>query len=83
MIDQPDFYSDRKFCTSCEDYVPYLMSLEHSYCAHCGANVKLFSEKDWETFHASLKERRPKGGRPRKQQQRQRKSGGEDVAKGA
>ena len=77
-MDQSDFYSDRKYCTHCEDYVPYLMSLDHSYCAHCGENVRLFSDKDWDEFHASLKERRPKGGRPRK-----RKTGGEDVAKGA
>ena len=31
-----DYYNDRKYCTQCEDYVPYLMSIEHSYCAQCG-----------------------------------------------
>ena len=66
-MDHTDFYNDRKYCTGCEDYVPYLQSVEHSYCSVCGEQVRLFSDEDWEAFHASLKERRPKGGRPRKQ----------------
>ena len=61
-----NFYNDRKFCPECDTYVPYLQSMEHSYCAACGAQVRLFSESDWSTFHNNLKERRPKGGRPRK-----------------
>ena len=65
-MDYPDFYSDKKFCDACGTYRAYLQSLEHSYCAQCGAEVRLFSETDWEAFHAELKERRPKGGRPRK-----------------
>ena len=64
-----DFYNDRKYCDECAHYVHYLQSLEHSYCACCGRVVRLFSEEDWTTFHASLKERKPKGGRPRKSQQ--------------
>ena len=66
MMDQPDFYEDRKWCHQCEGYVPYLMSTDHSYCIQCGAEVRLFSDDDWQAFNASLKERRPKGGRPRK-----------------
>ncbi len=65
-MDQPDFYSDKKFCDRCGTYRAYLQSLEHSYCVECGTEVRLFSEQDWEAFHSSLKERRPKGGRPRK-----------------
>jgi len=77
MLDHSDYYSDHKYCHECEAYVPYLMSLEHSYCAQCGSRVRLFSESDWEAFHAALKERRPKGGgRPRK---RPAKGGGDDL----
>ena len=66
MDNNLDYYSDRKFCPQCETYVSYLQSMEQSYCVQCGQQVRLFSEEDWTAFHASLKERRPKGGRPRK-----------------
>ncbi len=62
-----DFYSDLKWCDSCSDYRRYLMSMEHSYCVECGGKVRLFSSDDWDSFHTELKDRRPKGGRPRKQ----------------
>ena len=61
-----DYYSDRKHCTTCNAYVPYLMSIEHSYCVHCGSEVRLFSQQDWESFHTNLSAKRPKAGRPRK-----------------
>lgn len=61
-----DFYQDRKYCPQCSDYVSYLQSMEHAYCVNCGGQVRLFSEDDWNSFHTALKERRPKGGRPRK-----------------
>lgn len=61
-----DFYDDRKFCTQCNDYVPYLMSMDHSYCVECGGQVRLFSKADWTEFSESMKSARPKGGRPRK-----------------
>ena len=60
-----DYYKDRKYCTHCEDYVLYLMSVDHSYCAQCGHQVRLFSDADWESFNDSMKMKR-KGGRPRK-----------------
>ena len=63
---QNDFYDDLKWCDSCSDYRRYLMSLDHSYCVECGGKVRLFSRGDWENFHTAMKERRPKGGRPRK-----------------
>jgi hypothetical protein len=65
-MDHADFYSDRKYCPECEGYVAYLMSLETSYCASCGSEVRLFSKADWDNFHESIKTQRPKGGRPRK-----------------
>ena len=65
-MENPDYYSDRKFCAHCNAYVAYLMSLEHSYCAQCGSEVRLFSKADWSEFHQTMQERRPKGGRPRK-----------------
>ena len=61
-----DYYSDRKYCPSCDKYVHYLMSIEHSFCVECGVEVRLFSKEDWEQFNASLNAKRPKGGRPKK-----------------
>lgn len=66
-----DFYNDRKYCPHCRDYVSYLQGVEQSWCVRCGRPVRLFSEEDWSAFHESLKERRPKGGRPRKDQDRE------------
>jgi hypothetical protein len=43
-----DYYSDRKFCPTCDSYVSYLRSIEHSYCVQCGGEVRLFSKEDWE-----------------------------------
>jgi len=65
---ETDFYNDKKFCPRCRDYVSYLQSMEHSYCVACGQQVRLFSDADWTEFHDSLKERKPKGGRPRRDQ---------------
>lgn len=65
-METPDYYSDRKFCAHCNQYVAYLMSVERSYCAECGKEVRLFSKEDWSNFHQTMQERRPKGGRPRK-----------------
>jgi len=61
-----DYYSDRKFCPQCNDYVHYLMSIEHSYCVSCGGEVRLFSEDDWASFNEAIQAKRPRGGRPRK-----------------
>ena len=69
-----DFYNDRKYCEHCQDYVSYLQSMDQSYCVQCGEAVRLFSEEDWTAFNASLKERRPKGGRPRKKKAAEEKT---------
>lgn len=68
-MESTDYYSDRKFCAHCNQYVPYLMSVDKSYCASCGNEVRLFSKEDWSSFHQTILERRPKGGRLRKNQQ--------------
>lgn len=65
-MERNSYYDDRKYCPACDDYVPYLMSIEHSYCVDCGGEVRLFSREDWQAFNQTLAERRPKGGRPRK-----------------
>jgi hypothetical protein len=70
-MDHLDYYSDRKFCTHCKTYVPYLMSVDHSYCAECGNEVRLFSEADWTAFNQSMQDKRGKGGRPRKDQNKE------------
>lgn len=61
--DRKDFYSDRKWCPSCEGYVPYLMSVSTSYCVECGGEVRLFSREDWESFAETMQARRPKSRR--------------------
>ena len=59
-----DFYSDRKYCDSCQQYVNYLMSVDASFCVECGGEVHLFSKADWKNFNENLQARRSKGGRP-------------------
>jgi len=53
-----DFYGERKWCEQCKDYVRYLMSIDHSYCADCGNRVKLFSRDDAERFSETVKRHR-------------------------
>jgi hypothetical protein len=59
-METPDYYSDRKFCSHCNQYMPYLMSIDKSYCAECGNEVRLFSKEDWSSFHQQMEERRPR-----------------------
>ncbi len=73
-MENADYYNDRKHCSKCDAYVPYLMSVDRSYCAHCGAEVRLFSKSDWSEFQRTIAERRPKGGRPRKTQDGRRET---------
>jgi predicted amidophosphoribosyltransferase len=54
MVDQFDFYAEKKFCARCRDYVPYLASLSRSYCAVCGNPVNLFSKEDWQSFRKRI-----------------------------
>ncbi len=54
-MSQTDFYGERKWCTSCREYVRYLMSVNHSYCINCGTQVRLFSKGDAERFTDEVK----------------------------
>lgn len=54
MVDHLDFYSEKKYCAHCQDYVPYLASLARSYCASCGEPVNLFSKEDWQKFRRRI-----------------------------
>ncbi len=64
-MDMLDFYSEQKWCDHCENYVPFLMSVNRSYCARCGKEVRLFSKKDWEAFHTGMENNKP-GAKKRK-----------------
>ena len=35
--EMPDYFSDRKYCGNCKDYVLYLTSLDKTYCVQCGS----------------------------------------------
>jgi hypothetical protein len=50
MAEYLDFYNEKKFCAHCCQYVPYLASIQRSYCALCGNTVNLFSREDWSKF---------------------------------
>ena len=53
-----DFENDKKWCEKCNDYRPYLMSVNHSFCAECGGQVRLFSKADATVFGEDLQKRR-------------------------
>lgn len=53
-----DFYNETKWCPNCRDYVHYMMSVNHSYCASCGTRVKLFSKEDSKRFNAEVEKRK-------------------------
>lgn len=39
---EAEFYAETKWCGACRADVRFLMSVNHSYCIHCGGVVKLF-----------------------------------------
>ncbi len=45
-----DYYDETKWCEQCKDYVKFLMSVNFSYCVHCGGRVRLFSRNDGRQF---------------------------------
>ena len=57
-MDHRDFYQEKKWCVTCNDYVRYLMSVNQSYCAKCGTQVRLFSKEDAQRFSADLEKRK-------------------------
>ena len=62
-MERPDYYSDKKFCDNCNDYVNYLMGLDTSWCVNCGERVRLYSPDDWNHFRDNLDARKNRGGR--------------------
>jgi hypothetical protein len=53
-----DFYTETKWCPQCKTYVRYMMSVNASYCAACGAAVRLFNKEDLERFNDDMEKRR-------------------------
>lgn len=45
-----DFCEDLRFCSDCDEYVPFLQGPERGYCGHCGGLVRLFSREDTAAF---------------------------------
>ncbi len=45
-----EYYSEQKWCDHCRTYVQFLMSVNHSFCVHCGQRVRLFNRDDSHTF---------------------------------
>ncbi len=56
-----DFQEDKKWCGKCNDYQPYLMSVNRSYCVSCGSQVRLFSKEDSLRFTDQMQKRRWQG----------------------
>ena len=57
-MDVHDFYHEKKFCLQCNNYVRYLMSVNHSYCVQCGSSVKMFSKEDAQLFSDEVQKRK-------------------------
>ena len=57
-MNKRDFQKERKWCPKCESYRHYLMMLNHSFCADCGAQMRLFSKRDQQRFNEDLQNRR-------------------------
>ena len=57
-MDLADFYQEKKWCATCNDYVRYLMSVNQSFCIHCGHAVKLFNKEDLARFKVDLEKRK-------------------------
>ncbi|MCA8943351.1 MAG: hypothetical protein KDB80_12380 [Planctomycetes bacterium] len=53
-----DFYNELKWCADCNDYVRYMMSVNHSYCTACGNRVRLFSKEDSKRFSEQVQKRK-------------------------
>lgn len=54
MAETTDYYGDKKWCRRCRRNVRYLMSVNYSYCIHCGNVVTLFSEERRRRFNREL-----------------------------
>ena len=46
--------SESKWCDHCNNYVRFMMSINHSYCIECGGRVRLFNRNDSQAFHDTV-----------------------------
>lgn len=53
-----DFHAELKWCNDCNEYVRYLMSVNHSFCVNCGGTVRLFNKQDSEVFSEDVQRRK-------------------------
>ena len=65
-MDLFDFYNEQKWCEHCKSYVPYLMSVDRSYCARCGQEVTLFNKSDWAAFRDGLESQKSQNQKKRR-----------------
>lgn len=52
--DRTEFYCETKWCESCRVQVRFLMSVNHSFCIHCGSRVRLFSREENQRFREGV-----------------------------
>ena len=45
-----DFERELKWCDACKKSVRFLMSVNHSFCVHCGGRVRLFNREERTRF---------------------------------
>jgi len=45
-------FEEEKYCPRCARYVRFLQSVRYSYCVHCDARVRIFSDRDLAAFLA-------------------------------
>ena len=57
-MERRDFYGETKWCENCKSYVPFMMSVNHSYCVNCGGRVRLFNKQDSERFTDEVQKRK-------------------------
>ncbi|MBK8979277.1 MAG: hypothetical protein IPM29_25550 [Planctomycetes bacterium] len=57
-MDIRDYYGETKWCDHCREYVHFLMSVNRSYCVHCGNPVRLFSKEDSRRFNADVQKKK-------------------------
>ena len=54
MTTRSEFYDEQKWCDQCKQYVRFMMSVNFSYCVHCGGRVRLFSRDDSKDFQDTV-----------------------------
>ena len=47
---ESEFERETKWCDACQANVRFLMSVNHSFCVHCGGRVRIFSREESSRF---------------------------------